>query len=80
MLNASVQLSKRYTMKKFRVVIAVKEMGFNGTELQSDIEITVPAETREIAEAKARRSAEYFARYAGKNVPVPAYTVTEVTS
>jgi len=67
-------------MNKYKVVIAVKNLGFNGTSLTSDIEIIVPAENREAATEKAQRSAEYFARYAGKNVPVPQFSVTEMTS
>lgn len=66
-------------MPLYKVIIKTASVPFNGTPV-SDIEIKVPADNLEAAQAKAKTSAEYYAKYAGKNIPTPEFVVSEVSS
>lgn len=66
-------------MPRYKAVIHVKDVPFNGTVIGQDIEVIVPAPSLVAAQEKAQRSAEYYARYAGKKVATPKFTVTEVS-
>jgi len=67
-------------MKKYKLVLKVKDIGFNGAELQSDVEVVINAEDQAHAQEKAQRAADKFAQFGiGRNATPPAFTLTEVS-
>lgn len=65
-------------MQKYKLVLKVKDMGFNGTDLTSDVEVTINANDRTHAEEKAQRAVDNFVRFSGSKVS-PTYTLAEVS-